>query len=216
MLRTRRRKATINARTRGIKRKSEEKDQKDTGMEGAASSQVDVPSMQENPTSRLTQVVRRTQSLCHTMPLPEEPDYSRMCPKCSTLLKPAVVPAGRTTTLLHCARCSTTPLCERCLYPCSGSACTNQSCQVVSLLLTCDRVTDSASKVYGCPLFRACPKCHNVMMHQSGCKYVMCGQCTNIYCFICLRIKQVCVKGENLYFSLTCSAPRAARQRFQT
>lgn len=127
-----------------------------------------------------------------------------------------MVPAGRTTTLLHCARCSTTPLCERCLYPCSGSACTNQSCQVVSLLLTCDRVTDSASKVYGCPLFRACPKCHNVMMHQSGCKYVMCGQCTNIYCFICLRIKQVCVKDKDLYFSLTCSAPRAARQRFQT
>lgn len=131
-------------------------------------------------------------------------------------MKPAVVPAGCTSTLQYCPQCSTKPLCEHCLYPCSDGTCTNQLCQVVSLLLTCDQVTDSASHVYGCPLFRACPKCHNIMMHQSGCKYVMCGQCCHSYCFICLRIRQECVKDRNLYWSLTCSVPRAARQRFQT
>ncbi|KAM9440673.1 uncharacterized protein Hap1MRO34_025879 isoform 2-T3 [Clarias gariepinus] len=149
------------------------------------------------------------------MPLPKEPDYSRMCPTCSSALKPAVVPAGRPTSLLQCPRCSTTPLCELCLYPCSDGTCTNQSCQVVSLLLTCDRVTKRDSNVYGCPVFRSCPKCYNVIMHQGGCKYVYCERCRYRYCFICLRMTEECKKDGNFY-SLFCSAPRAARQRFRT
>ncbi|MCI4394649.1 hypothetical protein PGIGA_G00171010 [Pangasianodon gigas] len=222
MLRARRKKVTISAsgaehsaRTRRsrVKRCSEEKDGKDPGMGGAVSSQEADPPNQENPTSLQTTVkVRSTK----TLPLPEELDYSKMCPKCSSFLKPAVVPAGHTTSLLQCPRCSTTPLCEHCLYHCPDGTCTNQSCQVVSMLLTCDQVRDSNSRVYGCPLFRACPKCHSIMMHQSGCKYVSCAQCRHIYCFICLRIKQECVKDTNKYWSLNCSAPRAARQRFQT
>lgn len=137
------------------------------------------------------------------------------CSKCSSFLKPAVVPAGRTTSLL-CTQCSTTRLCEHCLFPCPDGTCTNQSCHVISLLLTCDQVTDKASSVYGCPLFRACPRCHDIMMHKSGCKYVTCAQCSHRYCFICLMNTEECVKGKNGYWSLTCSAPTAARQRFQT
>lgn len=140
----------------------------------------------------------------------------QQCSECSSLLKPAVVPAGHPTSLLQCPQCSTTPLCEKCLDACPTGTCTNQSCQVVSLLLTCEEVTDSSSRVYRCPLFRACPKYHDVMMHQKGCKYVFCVQCHHSYCFICLRTRQECVKDINMYWSLTCSAPRAARQRFQT
>lgn len=129
---------------------------------------------------------------------------------------PAVLPAGWTTSLRQCPRCSTTPLCEKCLYSCPDGTCTNQSCQVVSLLLSCAEVTKSSSHVRGCPLFRACPKCRNVMMHDSGCKYVSCAQCMHSFCFICLRTRQVCAVDKKNYWSLSCSAPTAARQRFQT
>ncbi|KAG7314481.1 hypothetical protein KOW79_021784 [Hemibagrus wyckioides] len=89
-------------------------------MGGAASSQDDPPK-QEIPTSM-------------------------QCPKCSSFLKPAVVPAGGSTSLLQCPKCSTTPLCESCLYPCPDGTCTNKSCPIVSLLLTCERVNKLESK----------------------------------------------------------------------
>ncbi|XP_058239099.1 cullin-9 isoform X2 [Hemibagrus wyckioides] len=222
MKRARKRKATITkicnkqrAKTscsRGRKRRAEETDVKDPMMGGAASSQDDPPK-QEIPTSMQT-----TESVTSIlpMPLPQERDYSEMCPKCSSFLKPAVVPAGGSTSLLQCPKCSTTPLCESCLYPCPDGTCTNKSCPIVSLLLTCERVNKLESKVYGCPLFRACPNCHSIMMHERGCKYVFCAQCNHNYCFICLRTRQECTKDKNKYWSLTCSAPMAARQRFQT
>ncbi|KAK2816579.1 hypothetical protein Q7C36_022850 [Tachysurus vachellii] len=173
---------------RGKKRHTEEKE--DSGMGGTVSSQDDPPKL-ENPTSL-------------------------ECTNCSSILKPAVFPAGGSTSLLQCPQCSTTPLCGGCLYPCPDGTCTNKSCPVVSLLLACEQVTELSSKVYGCPLFRACPKCYRIMMHKTGCKYVTCSYCNHSYCFICLRSKQVCTKDMNKYWSLTCSAPKAARQRFQT
>ncbi|KAI5608300.1 E3 ubiquitin-protein ligase ARIH2-like [Silurus asotus] len=138
------------------------------------------------------------------------------CPKCSSILTAAVVPAGQNTSLLQCSQCSTMPLCEHCLYPCPDGTCTNQACHIVSLLLTCDRVKETSSNVYGCPLFRACPKCHNLISHVGGCKYVRCDKCSHGYCFICLRASKECRKDKDKYFSLTCSVPKAARQRFQT
>ncbi|XP_060768545.1 E3 ubiquitin-protein ligase ARIH2-like [Neoarius graeffei] len=181
-------------------------------MGGTASSQDD-PINKENPTS--LQITMNSSS-AEILPQPEEQGDRRKCPVCSSFLKPAVVPAGCTTSLLQCTRCSATPLCEHCLYPCPDGTCTNRSCPVISLLLTCDRVTDSLSEVCGCPLFRACPKCHNIMMHETGCMYMRCPQCKHKYCFICLRNREECEKDENNFRSLTCSAPTAARQRFQT
>ncbi|XP_046695506.1 potential E3 ubiquitin-protein ligase ariadne-2 isoform X2 [Silurus meridionalis] len=166
----------------------------------------DPPPRHENPI--LPQATIRVRK----PPLSKEPDYSRMCPKCSSILKPAVVPAGHNISLLQCPLCYTTPLCKHCLYPCPDGTCTNQSCQVVSLLLTCDRVTDYESSVYGCALFRACPKCHTLMMHESGCNWVTCPQCRYSFCFICLRGTQ----EFNYHSSRTCSAQKAPRQRFQT
>lgn len=142
--------------------------------------------------------------------------FALQCANCSSILKPAVFPAGGSTLLLQCPQCSSTPLCGGCLYPCPDGTCTNKSCPVVSLLLACEQVTELSSRVYGCPLFRACPKCHRIMMHEKGCKYVTCSYCKHSYCFICLRSRQVCTKDTNKYWSLTCSAPKAARQRFQT
>ncbi|GAA6102219.1 uncharacterized protein LOC113531220 isoform X1 [Tachysurus ichikawai] len=193
---------------RGKKRRTEEKE--DSGMGGAVSSQDDPPKL-EIPTSLET-----TESVASMSALTEKSDNIRMCANCSSILKPAVFPAGGSTLLLQCPQCSSTPLCGGCLYPCPDGTCTNKSCPVVSLLLACEQVTELSSRVYGCPLFRACPKCHRIMMHEKGCKYVTCSYCKHSYCFICLRSRQVCTKDTNKYWSLTCSAPKAARQRFQT
>ncbi|XP_007258158.3 probable E3 ubiquitin-protein ligase RNF144A-B [Astyanax mexicanus] len=149
-----------------------------------------------------------------------EPDPCRTCPVCSSLLKPVLDPAGKTLPLQQCPLCQAAqPLCELCLYPCSDkdtATCTNNSCQLVATLLSCERVTDLTSKVYGCPQFRACPNCHSLIMHERGCKYVTCTQCSHKYCFICLQKTEECRKDAGKYWSLTCSKPRAARQRFQT
>ncbi|XP_046695472.1 uncharacterized protein LOC124379268 isoform X2 [Silurus meridionalis] len=190
----------------------------------ASSRNDDPPPKQEDPTllqstlmgSIIQSPLLLPLPLPQRLPLSEELDYSKMCPKCSSILTAAVVPAGQNTSLLQCPQCSTTPLCEHCLYPCPDGTCTNQACHIVSLLLTCDRVKETSSNVYGCPLFRACPKCHNLMSHAGGCKYVRCDKCSHGYCFICLRVSKECRKDRDKYFSLTCSVPKAARQRFQT
>ncbi|XP_036420265.1 uncharacterized protein LOC118803854 [Colossoma macropomum] len=150
-------------------------------------------------------------------------ETSLKCPDCTSPLKPILDTAGRPMPLLQCLQCPAgQPLCEQCLYPCSNNpdksttTCTNKSCQLVLVLLTCEEVTDPLSKVKGCPLFRACPKCRSLMMHERGCKYVACMKCQHRYCFICLRSTVECIKDVNKYWSLSCSKPRAARQRFQT
>lgn len=39
------------------------------------------------------------------------------------------------------------------------------------------------------PSLRACPKCGNVIEHESACKRVECNRCKILFCFICLRIR---------------------------
>ncbi|XP_043095030.1 E3 ubiquitin-protein ligase dbl4 isoform X1 [Puntigrus tetrazona] len=135
------------------------------------------------------------------------------CPVCFSALKAACIKG--TTGLLQCTRCpSTQLLCGSCLYPTTSAACTNKLCPLVSTLLTCDLVSDSKSKVYGCPTFRACPKCHNLIMHEKGCKFVTCRSCLHRFCFICLQGD--CSKDKEKYWNLFCKNPRAKRQRFMS
>lgn len=135
------------------------------------------------------------------------------CPVCSSALKPACIKGSTTSGLLHCTRCLTTQLlCGSCHYPCTSAGCTNKLCPLVSTLLTCEVVSDPKSKVYGCPMFRACPKCHNLIMHEKGCKFVTCTSCYYRFCFICLQ--DDCSKDAANYWSLTCTKQRAERQRF--
>ncbi|MFT7796385.1 uncharacterized protein LOC108918749 isoform X2 [Arapaima gigas] len=94
--------------------------------------------------------------------------------------------------------------------------CSNQSCEVVSVLLICDTVTDPTSNVLGCPVFRACPQCCSLIMHKGGCKFVCCKTCKYRFCFICLEPTEVCAKARKLYWSTTCKKPCAERQRFVT
>ncbi|KAL7838620.1 hypothetical protein AOLI_G00270240 [Acnodon oligacanthus] len=132
------------------------------------------------------------------------------CPVCASPLKPVLDTAGLPMPLLQCLQCPVSqPLCEQCLYPCSNNpaksttTCTNKSCQLVSVLLTCAEVTEPSSNVKGCPLFRACPKCRCLMMHERGCKYVACVNCQHRHCFICLRSSEECGKDVVRFMQLT-------------
>ncbi|XDV20498.1 hypothetical protein PO909_025815 [Leuciscus waleckii] len=130
-----------------------------------------------------------------------------------TNTKPACIKGCTTSELLHCTQCLTTQLlCSSCLYPCTSAACPNKLCPIVSTLLTCEVVSDPKSKVHGCPMFRACPKCHNLIMHEQGCKFVRCSSCNYRFCFICLQ--DDCSKDAANYWLLTCTKQRAERQRF--
>ncbi|KPP60234.1 hypothetical protein Z043_121781 [Scleropages formosus] len=145
------------------------------------------------------------------------------CPSCSGILKPCLDRVGQ--PLLY-TQCSLMPeshqFCRSCLAPWKPihedgiESCSNRSCEVVSVLITCDKVTDPKSKVLGCPLFRACPKCYSLIMVVDGCKYVQCKKCKHRFCFICLERSEDCRQDRDLYWSLTCRKPRAGIQWFVT
>ncbi|XP_028839896.1 ankyrin repeat and IBR domain-containing protein 1-like isoform X2 [Denticeps clupeoides] len=147
--------------------------------------------------------------------VPEDPEYHRTCPSCSSSLQETQDGRGQ------CLTCPGGPgFCWLCLCPWQGPAdggvCPNQSCHLVSTLLGCGVVTDPASRVWGCPVFRACPGCRGLIAHGSGCKYVRCRAeaCRHSFCFVCLRPSGECRKDAALYWSLSCSRPRAGRQVF--
>lgn len=136
------------------------------------------------------------------------------CQVCFSSLK-CSYKTGQTDASLQCTQCAQF-LCGSCLYPCTSDSatCTNKLCPLVSTLLTCGVVSNPKSKVFGCPEFRACPKCHSLIMHESGCKFVRCksGNCNHRFCFICLQ--DDCRNDQEKYWLLTCKKPRAERQQF--
>nr|XP_023700881.1 probable E3 ubiquitin-protein ligase RNF144A [Paramormyrops kingsleyae] len=145
------------------------------------------------------------------------------CPSCTGRLQPCLDGAGHPLQYIQCtAGASSHRFCRSCLCPWAPScdapseSCSNGSCQLVATLLSCNTVTDTKSRVFGCPLFRACPKCHSLIMHDSGCKYVTCRPCRHRFCFICLQRSRECRKTTELYWSRACNKPRAARQTFVT
>ncbi len=57
----------------------------------------------------------------------------------------------------------------------------------VELLGACPVKTIDHSQ--DCPKLRACPKCGNVIEHESQCRRVDCNRCQTTFCFICLTIR---------------------------
>ncbi|XP_062845118.1 uncharacterized protein LOC134303596 [Trichomycterus rosablanca] len=153
------------------------------------------------------------------IPVPDPPCQENItlleCPLRFFNWMPVPDTSGRAMPFRQIPKCpAVKPVCEHCLYPCPSGTCTNQSCQVVSVLQTCELVTDPESDVFGCPQFRACPKCHSLIMHVGGCNYVECGQCEHEYCFICLRSADEC--NDEDFFPCCSLTHQAARQRFRT
>ncbi|XP_035267418.1 probable E3 ubiquitin-protein ligase RNF144A isoform X1 [Anguilla anguilla] len=151
------------------------------------------------------------------------PDMYKKCPSCCCVLKRPLDSTDQPCQFVQCSQCVPPQhFCWSCLAPwlfsheASAGHCSNKSCGVVAMLLNCDMVLDSSSEVFGCPLFRACPKCHSLIMHTAGCQYVKCSQCKHRFCFICLERKKTCMLNGGTYLSLICAKKRAGRQRFVT
>ncbi|KAK1153253.1 putative E3 ubiquitin-protein ligase RNF217 isoform X1 [Acipenser oxyrinchus oxyrinchus] len=156
----------------------------------------------------------------------DRPELYKKCPACSLLLQRPGDDDASVALCVACPGCSCSRgkpclLCWACLSPWQGgeeagegAGCTNKACGLISALLFCSVVTDPDSRVLGCPLIRACPKCHQLTMHTGGCKYVCCQGCRHRFCFICLERSKNCKRtGPGLYWALQCSKPRAERQR---
>lgn len=80
--------------------------------------------------------------------------------------------------------------------------------ETVRLLAECSvKTVDHA--VMSCPLLRACPKCGNVIEHETACRRVECNRCKTLFCFICLLVRSAsCVQ----YYPCVDKCATAARQ----
>ncbi|XP_036379806.1 probable E3 ubiquitin-protein ligase RNF144A-A [Megalops cyprinoides] len=69
-----------------------------------------------------------------------------------------------------------------------GDSCSLPGCGIRAALLSSDVITDPVSSVVGCPLFRACPSCKNLLTHSGeGCPNITCPHCNTLFCFRCLK-----------------------------
>ncbi|KAJ8338168.1 hypothetical protein SKAU_G00371340 [Synaphobranchus kaupii] len=103
------------------------------------------------------------------------PDMCKKCPSCCCVLKRPLDNTDQPCQFVQCSQCAPPQLrCWSCLAPwlfsneARAGHCSNKSCGLVAMLLNCDISMSRA--VFGCPLFRACPKCHGLIMHTEGCK----------------------------------------------
>ncbi|KAJ8254768.1 hypothetical protein GJAV_G00197150 [Gymnothorax javanicus] len=147
------------------------------------------------------------------------PHMYKKCPSCGSILKRPVDDSDQPCQSVRCSQCAPPQhFCWSCLGPwvfsneASAGSCSNKSCGLVATLLNCDMVVDKRSAVFGCPLFRACPKCRGLIMHIKGCKNVKCSNCKHCFCFICL---EAIAAGNACSYDI-CKKGRAGRQRFVT
>lgn len=79
--------------------------------------------------------------------------------------------------------------------------------ETVRLLAECP--IKSIDHAVDCPLLRACPKCGNVIEHETACRRVECNRCKALFCFICLLVRSAsCAK----YYPCPDKCATAARQ----
>lgn len=154
------------------------------------------------------------------------PDKYRKCPVGAHILTRSLDSSGRPSPSAMCPWCPQLKhFCWCCQAPwlfsmeAGPGQCPNRSCDLVATLLACETITDTSSSVVGCPVFRSCPKCHCVIMHElDGCKYVACPSCKYKFCYICLKASKSCLRlgvdGE--YYFTVCEGGIASRQRFVT
>lgn len=63
------------------------------------------------------------------------------------------------------------------------------------------------------PNRRACPTCGYVVEHsQQGCKFIICKRCKKEFCFLCLELKETCLKAAPSSWYGACGKDPAERQ----
>ncbi|XP_029944004.1 uncharacterized protein LOC115386012 isoform X2 [Salarias fasciatus] len=142
------------------------------------------------------------------------------CPGCqSTVLR-----SDFTNLCVECTWCTRNHrrpffLCWQCLREWRGPSprtdgCDNRGCSDKSLetLKNCPDMTFlEVEGVTGCPSIRACPSCGFLLGHdQTGCKFLLCPQCGEDFCFVCLKNTDDCCETSDPYDP--CSGGVAPRQ----
>ncbi len=91
---------------------------------------------------------------------------------------------------------------------CDNPGCTNPD---IEKLAKCRYITLPDVKNVSCPSMRACPTCGNLVEHDTtGCKNIICNRCRVEFCFVCLKVTQVCLQTSSHF--IACSDRVAPRQ----
>uniref|UniRef100_A0A8C1WJ28 Si:ch211-212k18.15 n=1 Tax=Cyprinus carpio TaxID=7962 RepID=A0A8C1WJ28_CYPCA len=91
---------------------------------------------------------------------------------------------------------------------CDNPGCTNPD---IEKLAKCREIKLPEVKNVSCPSMRACPTCGNLVEHDTtGCKNIICNRCRVEFCFVCLKVTQVCLQTSNYFIG--CSDGVAPRQ----
>ncbi|XP_041635474.1 uncharacterized protein LOC121504610 [Cheilinus undulatus] len=131
------------------------------------------------------------------------------CPSCRTNVE-------RKDLSNLCVRCTictadlkkTYDFCWQCLRKWKGSGprsdrCDNDGCinRDLQLLQTCGSISlPDVKGVTDCPSVRACPTCGMMVKHSRAyCKNIYCPRCHVKFCFVCLKLKRVCIKTSSPY-----------------
>ncbi|XP_056156464.1 uncharacterized protein LOC130130705 [Lampris incognitus] len=144
----------------------------------------------------------------------------RLCPGCSS----SVVREDRSSLSVRCLVCTANKgkryeFCWQCSKEWKGpysrsDRCDNDGCSNpnLDLLRTCPNITfERVTGVTGCPNIRACPICGTMVEHnQKGCKNIICHECKQEFCFVCLKLTATCLQTSSHY--VACSSGVAPRQ----
>lgn len=140
------------------------------------------------------------------------------CPGCRSFVERVELDNLR----VHCTICTKKKgndydFCWHCLREWTGPMkssvkCGNESCVHPDLPSIRD-APDFVLNGQNVPNRRACPTCGKVTEHLAeGCKFMLCPRCKNDFCFMCLELKEVCLKSAPQSWFGNCGKPVAPKQ----
>ena len=141
------------------------------------------------------------------------------CPGCRSFIEREDLTNLRVYCVI-CKKKGKNDFCWQCLEEWSGpttssTKCGRPNCSHPDLpSLVCDKANEKFSlNEKTVPLRRACPTCGKVIEHNTkGCKFIICPRCKKEFCFICLELKDICLKSKPGSWHKDCAKPVAPQQ----